>query len=283
MTTERAPLRTRTWPVGLPILVTMTGWLAAAIAVPASAGASDATVLSAAMAAVVVGLSGALAVRRWRRTLIWYALTPLFVVDILIVPAADGADQAPVGVLSGIATLVILAMTALVPLARWMAVLLPFVLVSAGRLFDTCLKMIWAVFVDTTRYAREDWLHQPYPLTTVLLGLAVLAASGALSRTVWVAGQDWGEPDQPASGAWTRAAAGAVAFGLPVAVLDVPVVAGLLGAPWPTVPVLCLAIGAAAVAFAALRPFSVARTVGWTVLGVVVFAGGLAGYLGHSN
>lgn len=279
MTTEHVPLGTRTWPVGLPILVAMTGWLAASTAVPASAGASHATVLSAAMAAVVVGLAGALAIRRWRRPLIWYALGPLLVVDILIVPAADGADRAPVDVLSGIAALVLLAMTALVPLARWMAVLLPFVFLSAGRLFDTCLKMIWAAFFDATGFARDDWLHRPYPLAIVLLGLAVMATSGALSRTIWAAEQGQAELEQPPSSAWTRAAAGAVAFGLPVAVLDVPVVASLLGAPWPTVPVLCLAIGAAAVAFAAMRPLRVALAVGWTVLGVVVFAAGLAGCL----
>ncbi|MFC7481158.1 SCO7613 C-terminal domain-containing membrane protein [Luedemannella flava] len=86
-------------------------------------------------------------------------------------------------------------------------------------------------------------------------------------------------PSAQAGSSLARALRGAVTAALPLAALEVPAVAAILGARWPTVPLLCLVVGAAGLAFAALRPAKVALTVGWTFVGVVALAAGVVGAL----
>ena len=79
----------RRWLAGLGTGAALLAWPGAVATTAAAAGASGPTVLRLAMAAVVVALAAAVAVRRWRQDLIWYAVIAVVLATAVTVLIAD--------------------------------------------------------------------------------------------------------------------------------------------------------------------------------------------------
>jgi hypothetical protein len=232
------------------------------------------TIIRLAMAAVVVGLCGAVAVRRWSPRLLGYAAGAQIGVTTVVVLAAAVAGVGDPLVINGAVGLVVVAAAAALLTGQsriWAAVgATPLALTVLGALTPA----LTSVFVLPYGWVNEIWSGAPagvgldpgghwFGHRADVWGLILVAVAAA--AWVLVAGS-------------TRYRAAALAAAVPAASAAL-VAAAAYGASWPTVPVASLAFGVAATLAVALTPAKPATFAVGTAFGLVSAGAGMAGCL----